>query len=184
MVIEPARSGWFETSRGVLLYKLVEGDFVVQTHVNAGNTADRNLAPQTPFNSAGLMARNPASASGPENYVMYNVGFQRDDVGVATEAKDTRDSVSELTFRNGFHSGVLVICRIGQTFEMWRRLDDEANWIQTNTFDRPDLPTTLQVGIVVNGFEPPVTITAEFDYVRFAAAGSLDDCTADLPPRT
>lgn len=180
--IVPTSSGWFQDGKAPFLFKLVTGDFVVQIHVNARNSANPNAAPTQEFNSAGLLARDPASVTGSENWIMYNVGFQSSVERVATERKSTVDSASALFFRDGFHSGRLAICRLGDTFRMFRRLDNENAWSEEpEPFVRSDLPDRLQVGITANGFSAPPDITAEFDYVRFSVPSSIADCTADIP---
>lgn len=185
LTVVPRQGGWFEDDQGPFVYKMVTGDFVVQTHVNARNTSNRNAAPTQGFNSAGLMARDPASVQGGENWVMYNLGYQES--GVAAEGKSTRDSVSWLFFEPAPHVGTLVLCRLGGTFHMWLKLDGETSWTETHRFTlgdsnrpAPTMPDTLQVGVIANGFNGPPDITAEFDYVRFAVPNSLADCTADL----
>ena len=48
-------------------------------------------------------------------------------------------------------------------------------------FDRPDLPATLQVGLLAGNWASPYETRSEFDYARFAPATSLSDCTRPLP---
>jgi len=121
-----------------------------------------------------------------ENWVVHNVGFQ--DVSVATEAKTTVDSSSVYRLANGAPSGEVAICRLGSTFHLLRRLDGEAEWTEMTShddpayppYDRPDLPDTLQVGIMANAFSSP-DILARFDYVHFTRPTSIEDCVANLP---
>ena len=179
--IVPIQSGWFGDGKGPFVYKHVTGNFVMQAHVTARNTSNAQNPPSRQYNSAGLLVRDPASVSGSENWLMYNVGFQETFVG--TEGKTTVDSTSQLFLTPGAKSGRLVICRLGSAFSMWRRLDGENTWQETDHFDRPDLPARLQVGIIANGYEGPPDITAEFEYIRFEVPNSVNDCTTDLQAR-
>lgn len=182
-----ANNAWYETYQAPFRYKLVTGDFAVVTYVNAGNRTqpDPGSSPPTgQFNSAGFLARDPASdePDGAENYIMFNLGYQINDL--STEAKTTINSSSVLTLTStsGSYQGRLLMCRIGATFYTYRHLDNEADWVLVETMMRDDLPATLQVGLVVNAWdETPAnsTLYAQFDYVRFAAQPptSQTDCT-------
>ena len=189
-----ANNAWYAGYQAPFRYKLVSGDFSVVTYVNAGNRfePDPGSVPATgQFNSAGFVARDPASdePGGSENYVMFNLGFQIDEL--STEAKTTINSTSVLTLTssNGSHQGRLLMCRIGATFYTYHHLDNEADWVLMETMQRDDLPETLQVGLVVNAWdETPAnsSLYAQFDYVRFAAQTPAipSECTAfiDAPP--
>jgi len=75
LTIQPTLTpGWFAANDAPLVYRLVSGNFAVEAAVTATSATDPTLPPQSEFNSAGLMARNPAGATGPENYVMVNIG--------------------------------------------------------------------------------------------------------------
>jgi hypothetical protein len=117
-----ANNAWYADYNAPFRYKLVTGDFAVATYVNAGNrfAPDPGSASATgQFNSAGFLARDPASddRGGSENYVMFNLGFQIDDL--STEAKTTINSTSVLTLTttNGAYQGRLLMC------------SEDAGWI-------------------------------------------------------
>ena len=189
-----ANNAWYADYQAPLRYKLVTGDFAVVSYVSAGNRfeADPGSVPATgQFNSAGFLARDPASDApgGSENYIMLNLGFQINDL--STEAKTTINSSSVLTLTsaNGAHRGRLLLCRLDDTFYLYRHLDNESDWLLLETMVRADLPETLQVGLVVNAWdETPAnsSLYAQFDYVRFAAQApsSPSECTTliDAPP--
>lgn len=187
LTIVPTREGWFGDFDGPLLFKMIEGDFVVETLVRAGNTADENSAPTRFFNSAGLLVRDPMHAPGQEDWIMHNVGFQATFVG--SEGKTTVGSQSMLTLVPGERQGRIRMCRFGDRFVLVRLLDgDTGGFMQTHEFMRPDLPDSLQVGLVANGWnsegiEPDTTITpdlrASFDYIRLWRPTSPADCVAD-----
>jgi hypothetical protein len=63
---------------------------------------------------------------------------------------------------------------------MYRRLDGETAWTQDHGYYRPDLPATLQAGVVVNGWQSDsVELRGRFDYVRYASVATVADCTSD-----
>lgn len=179
LTIEPTHTqGWFEDGDAPFLFKELTGDFVVETHVTALSRNDLTSPPTQEYNSAGLLVRNGAATSGDEDWLMYNIGYQATFVG--TEGKTTEDSQSVLTLLPGHHAGRLRICRVGSDFHMYRWLDDETGWTLEHSYARPDLPATLQVGLVANGYQPPPDLHARFDYARFGTVSSQSDCTAEL----
>ena len=158
--------GWFDDGDAPLVFKLLTGNFAVHTRVLADSVSSPGQAPGSNFNSAGLIARNPAGASGPENYIMLNVGRQNNLIGAGSETKTTVNSDSELLLDSASNEGDLVLCRVGNTFYSYRFLSVDSSWLQLQSYDRPDLPATLQVGMVVNAFISPADLRAEFDFVR------------------
>jgi len=65
---------WSNTSRGVLVYKLVTGDFMVTTTAHAHKASAPTQPPDSGVHLGGLMARSPSSDSGQENYLFAAVG--------------------------------------------------------------------------------------------------------------
>lgn len=179
LVMDPTRTpGWFGDADAPLVFKLLTGNFAIHTFVTTSSRTNPGTPPGSNYNSAGLMARNPAGAVGPENHIMVNVGTQNSSTG--SETKTTVDSSSELFLDAGSHSGELILCRIGDDFAAFRRLEGESSWTRTYTFARPDLPETLQVGMVVNAFGSPADLRAAFEFIRRLPTPSAQrDCTPD-----
>ena len=147
LTIEPRQTpGWFANGDAPLIFKLVNRDFSVETDVLAESVASPGLPPTSDFNSVGLMARDPGGASGPENYVMVNVGRQDGRIagGIGSETKTTVDSRSTLQLRAGSNRGRLTLCRVGDVITAYRWLDNESGWTEIARHSRPDLPATLQ----------------------------------------
>ncbi|MEL7310202.1 MAG: PASTA domain-containing protein [Pseudomonadota bacterium] len=170
LVIVPTRTpGWFGGDDAPLIFKELTGNFAVQTRVLARSIGSATTPPAGEFNSAGLMARDPSGATGPENYVMVNIGRQDDRAGasqIGSEAKNTTNSTSQLTIDSGAFEGDLILCRVGNEVVAFRRLVGDADWIEINRYTRADFPATMQVGMIANAFSTPVDLRAEFDYVR------------------
>jgi hypothetical protein len=186
LTVRPIAGGWFDDTAGFFMWREVTGDFLVEVEISAGALSNPAIPPTRPFNSAGLLVRDPDSTPGSENWVTHNVGYQED--GVATEGKSTVASLSTLELFDGSMAGVLRICRIGSTVVLTRELDGEAEFTQTHVFSRGDFPDTLQVGLAVNGWnstsdEPNLMVTpdieARFEYVRFRSIADQTDCLAD-----
>ena len=175
LTIQPTITpGWFADGKAPLIYKNVSGNFSVETSVTTSSIADAALPPGRNYNSAGLMARTPDNPG--ENHVMVNVGRQLESLG--SEAKTTRNSNSTLDLLDGSNNGRLTLCRVGAVFTVYHRLDNETQWTEIGFVTRDDLPETLQVGMVVNGFSGP-DIVASFDYIRMRVPTSTADCIAN-----
>jgi beta-lactam-binding protein with PASTA domain len=169
--------GWFAGGDAPLIFKTLSGNFAVHTRVLADSVSSPGQAPGSNFNSAGLMARNASGASGPENYIMLNIGRQNNATGAGSETKTTVNSNSTLFLDSGSNEGQLVLCRVGDTFYSYRFLSVDLSWILLDSFSRPDLPSSLQVGMVVNAFNAPADIRAEFDFIRLLPTPSnVNEC--------
>lgn len=186
LTVRPRTSGWFGGFEGPLLYKMIRGDFMVETSVAATKIGDPSVPPDEQFNSAGLLVRDPVHGEGRANWVMYNVGRQLGE-RVASEGKTTVNSESTLELADGANRGRLRICRLGSSFILARQLEGESQFIVTQRYERGDLPAEVQVGMIVNGWnssgqQPDLSRTpdleATFDYVRFSVPTGEGDCTA------
>jgi hypothetical protein len=174
--------------------------------LQVGTRESDGVAPMGPFNAAGLLIRSPASASGSESWVMYNLGFQNG--FFAREAKTTARSLSTLYLNaTSAHAGRLRVCRLGDVVRLYHWLDGETGWTQEAydgstlvmgdgpqpapgvangviAFARDDtaastsLPATLDVGLMAGSWGAPLDVRGEFDYLRFRPATGVGDCTA------
>lgn len=226
MVIQPHTGGWYEDYRGALTFKEVTGDFVVTTRVritdrdNIGGSDADNIPNDSQYSLGGLMIRTPRAISNGladwrpgnrqddgtnngENYVFLSMGFTTGPRNFSFEVKTTRNSLSRLetTALGQTPDEVeLQIARIGTSVITLYRLDGQTNWTVHRRYSRPDMPATMQVGMVaytdwdkMAGITPPVhntnvlapgrfpsdpnpsqpfnpDITAAYDFTRFARA--------------
>lgn len=122
----------------------------------------------------------------------------------------TSDSLSTLNLNDitgSANTGRLRVCRIGSVFRFFHRHPAEANWVEETftssgasptrvfgngprpnradgsalSFDRPDLPATIQIGLYVGNYVVPMNgVRGEFDYFRVASATTVADCTRDF----
>lgn len=187
LVPGPNHSGWYGDGKGPMLSKLITGDFLVEVYLTVRNKNDLSLYPTEDYNSAGIIARDPNTEL--ENYVISNLGFQSHAVGMGTEAKTTVNSVSTLYLHPSVNEGRIRLCRVGDDFRILRRLIDEGSWTETNLITRSDLPTTVQVGMMANGwamnesltaFDDPPNTHATFDYIRFYLPMNAGECAQEF----
>jgi hypothetical protein len=169
-----ADSLWFNASQGPLVHKTVSGDFMITSRVRARSAATPAQPPSQNIHLGGLMARDPASAS--ENFVFVVVGHDENDISV--ETKNTIASVSTYT-GPAWPSGdaELRLCRVGSNFRMLKRDIAGGAWTEAATFDRPDLPATLQVGAVMYAHTQAPDLAVTFDELTFASIAALSDCS-------
>jgi hypothetical protein len=155
---------WFNEQRGVLFYRSVTGDFRATATVRTWKASDPAAAPggDGTIQLAGLMARTEIPA---ENHVFIVSGS----IGMSTglETKTTTSSRSVYVQR-GLPTGgdaELRLCRAGPTFELsWRHVDSSEAWTLMSTFERRDMPQTLQVGANIYTDGVP-DIVARFEHL-------------------
>jgi hypothetical protein len=176
-------SVWFATSTKALVYKLVTAsNFKVTTTVFPRKRTDPTQAPTNALHVGGIMARNPSNAAG-ENYVFIMMGSNESAVpGVEVKSTTNGSSVFEEPSWPSPLAADLRICRVGSSFQLYKRVPGDAAWTLAITYDRPDLPQTLQVGPTLNYSGPDDDLTVGFERITFAPITSAADCTTDAPP--
>ena len=168
---------WFNAERGVLFWKPMKGDVRVTATVRVAKTSDPTAAPggSGAIQLAGLMVRADRT---PEDYAFIVVGDDGD--GTSVETKSTDDSVSVYDGpRWPEPIAELRLCRVGAAVTAYKReAGSDAAWTRAASYDRPDLPADLQVGVNIYSSGTP-DITAHFDGLEVAPISAASDCTAD-----
>lgn len=167
---------WFNEERGVLFYRSVTGDFRATATVRTWKASD--LAAAAPggdgtIQLAGLMARTEIPA---ENYVFIVSGSIGKSTGLETK---TTTSSRSVYVQRGLPTGgdaELRLCRVGPTFELsWRHVDSSEAWTLMSTFERRDMPPTLQVGANIYTDGVP-DIVARFEHLTIEPLGPGRPC--------
>jgi len=173
LTVVPHTSGWYEDYRGDLGFKLVAGDFVVTTRVDARNRTATGApgstmggSPNTEFSLAGIMIRAPRTdvvccdaswwQPGGERYIFLSFGSASQTGAYQFETKTTRaaippetNSVSVLEIGPA-SAGPLELraARIGIYVILLVRESGQP-WRVQRRIARTDLPLAMQVGITV-----------------------------------
>ncbi len=181
----PTHSGWFDNIMGPMLSRNVTGNFVVTTYITLHNKNDYNGLPTSDYNAAGIIARNP-NTEGNENYVITNLGFQSYINGIGTETKVTTDGNSVLHLNPDSSRAEIRLCRVGNVFRTYKRNPTDNSLVLILESVREDLPPTLQVGLMANGWDfednAPPDLRAEYDYIRYNMVEDEVGCTLPLIP--
>ncbi len=163
LTIEPHTSTWYQNYQGDLAYKEVTGDFIVTTHVTISDRDDvgasdgDDIPNDSTFSLGGVMLRTPREITdattqwtpGGANFVFLSIGHGYDGASMSLESKNTQDSVSELELIPVTSTNAeLRVERIGDSITTMYRIEGDAEWQVAANFDRPDMPDTLQVGLV------------------------------------
>ena len=172
------RALWFMSQRGVLVYKPVSGNFKITAEVQAAKNSNPSQAPggDGTVQLGGLMARN--GNGGLENYIFIVLGD--DGNGLSIETKNTVDSFSNYAGPSwDVSEAELRLCRFGSAFKLYKRhLGAHEAWLLAESFDRPDLPDTLQVGANIYTDNTP-DLRVRFDQLRIESITSEADCEQD-----
>lgn len=170
MVMAPYSVVWYQDYRGPMAFKEVTGDFVVTTQIRISDRDDLGVADaddipnEAQFSLGGVMIRTPRAIVDPavdwqpgsmqddgtnngENYVFLSLGHGTDGQ-LAFEVKSTRNSNSQLELTSTpSGTAVLQIARIG-TSVITLLQEPGQPWVVHRRYSRPDMPTTMQVGLV------------------------------------
>ena len=74
ITIMPRPNAWYQSFRGGLLFRDVDGDFAIRTSVTVSGRGGRTT-PQARFSLAGLLVRSPDNAAGSDNFVSHTLGI-------------------------------------------------------------------------------------------------------------
>jgi len=185
----PFTNTWYMDYRGALIYKEIEGDFVVTTKLRVTGRDGRS-APRSLYSLGGIMVRKPRRDSaqnwqaGGENYVFLSLGTADRPGNFQFEVKTTERSNSNLEkILADSGEAELQVARIGSNMIMLRK--QGGNWVVHKRYSRPDMPATVQVGLTTYTDDPSASqvsayehnnsvirrgnpdLIANFDYVRF-----------------
>lgn len=154
IVMTPRREClWWKNVRGPMLYHWLAGDGLIEAGVRARKRTDPAAAPDREWQFGGVMLRNPTSDAwyALENYVFCVVGHRGRSLQI--EAKSTRNGISDVRAWD-WPSGdaELKVERIGSRFEVFARTGATDAWRPMTSFERPDLPPTLQAGLITYAY--------------------------------
>ena len=162
--------GWSGDSTGELLYKEWTGDFVATVEVTdfAGNLLERVF-----HNSGGILARDPDGGLGTQNWVSMNyfptwVGFiawNNTDSARTEHGQVAMHWAGDDTFAIAEANPWIQLERVGDDFHFRISADGVTFYALTDpayagvpdgtqpalVINRPDLPATLQIGLVQDG---------------------------------
>ena len=173
-----SRRLWFMNERGVLVYKPISGNFKITAEVHAMKNSDPSQPPggDGTVQLGGLMARN--GTGGAENYIFIVLGD--DGNGLSIETKNTVDSFSKYDGPSwDSNEAELRLCRFGSTYNLYKRhIGTNEAWMLADSFDRPDLPESLQVGANIYTDSVP-DLRLRFDHLRIESITSESDCEQD-----
>jgi len=173
MVQQPHTAVWYQNWRGPMAFQSVTGDFAItsQVHITdrddvGGSDAD-DIPGDAQFSLGGVMIRTPRDISNPaedwapgsmledgtnngENYVFLSAGYGAAQNEFSLEAKTTRNSNSQLELTplgQDANTVTVQIARIGSQVITLYQLPGQ-DWQVHRRYNRPDLPDTMQVGLV------------------------------------
>jgi hypothetical protein len=172
----PFTSSWFADYRGILLYKLVSGNFIFETDVSVTNRTETGL-PSSDYSLAGLMVRTPKTLTtgatgwtpGMENYVFLALGWASTShpscpacPGPHFEVKNTINSNSSLNISSiPQPQATIRMLRINGVIIVLRRLPG-GNFTVHARYNRQDMPSEIQLGFVTYTDWPNVS---QYNYI-------------------
>lgn len=159
---------WYQDGEGVLVRKMVTGDFTVTTRLTVDDPSNPGASPPPSYRFAGISARDPSSTALDQDYVHAALGVGGPNGPIVSEDKSNLDSISDwVVYPIVANTGELRITRSGSLFSVYYRLDSGSPWTLMRAHDRPDLPATLEVGPMAYAASAPAAVRGRFEYVRF-----------------
>ena len=170
-------SVWFNHEAGAAVSKPVSGNFKATTSVKARKNSAPSQFVGREYQFGGLIAFNPASTTN-HNYVFVVVGDRGGYLSV--ETKSTTNSTSDVSGPE-WPSGdaELRLCRVGSTFHLYKRAIGATSWTEAISYNRTDLPQTLNVGPFAYAYTSNPDLRASFARVSIEPVSSVDDCSVD-----
>lgn len=187
MVQEPNTVVWYQNYRGPMAFQTVTGDFAFTTQIHITDRddiggSDANDVPgDSHYSLAGAMLRTPRDitdaltewtpgsmandgTNNGENYIFLSAGYGAGNPDeFALEVKTTRNSDSQLELTPlGPDTNIVNVqlARIGNSVIAMYQLPGQE-WQVHRRYSRPDMPETMQVGLVTytdwekaNDFDP------------------------------
>ena len=173
MVQQPHTTVWYQDRRGPMAFQYVTGDFSFTTEVHITDRDDiggsdlDDVPGDSQYSLAGAMIRTPRDITNPvtdwspgsmaddgtnngENFVFLSAGYGASDNQFSLEVKTTRNSDSQLELTplgQDANTVSVQISRIGSSIITMYQLPGE-DWQVHRRYSRPDMPETLQVGLV------------------------------------
>jgi hypothetical protein len=169
LTLVPVRSWWVDDKEALYVWKQVTGDFVATMRVRVTGTQTDD--PQANWSLSGILVRNPASTHPNENWIAFRTGVVN--ASRVYERKTTLRSHSILVLSSSPSGWVeLRVARIGSRFFLLKR-NAAGRFVEHWSYNRPDLPRTLQVGIdAFSGDESPhADLVSRVDWFHFAPTG-------------
>lgn len=136
---------------GALLYRNVTGDFTATVRIANGQFPSMPAAQAVNYHSAGLMARSPIAAD--RDYLYLNA-FDRAEWGATHQFRSANNGEASYQVTNSGHLGNPSLASMP-----WLRLEragsvftasisaDGVTWVVHSSYDRPDMPSSVQVGL-------------------------------------
>jgi hypothetical protein len=159
---------WFHDGEGVLVHQTISGDFDVRTRALAHALGSAS-PPPLQYRLGGITVRNPLdTASGTHDFVHLAVGAGDFAHGYAVETKTTVDSQSVFAFTSVPHEPIdLRIVRSGSAFTLSWKLAAATTWTTAAVFQQPQMPASVDVGLMAYCASAPLDLEVEFDWLRF-----------------
>lgn len=174
LALTPTMTGgsniWFNDGEGPYVYKTITGDFTVTTVAHAEDPSNPGNPPPAQFRLGGLMVRDPGGTPGDRNSAHVALGAGDFANPIAVEDKTTVASASDYLFYPIASPDIeLRITRSGATIGLYYRAIGAGSWTLARSHAHPEMPATVQVGMMVYSLNAPVGIRVTFDEIACAS---------------
>ena len=160
---------WFNDAEGPLVYKTITGNFTVTAVAHAEDPSNPGNPPPTQFRLGGLLVRDPGGSPGMRNSAHVALGAGDLAHPITVEDKTTVASASNYLFYGIPAPDIeLRITRSGATIDLYYRAIGAGTWTLARSHAHPEMPATVQVGMMVYSLNAPPDIRVSFDAITCA----------------
>ncbi|MFT6396141.1 MAG: hypothetical protein ACJAYU_000884 [Bradymonadia bacterium] len=168
---------WFHETTGPSFSMPMTGTFRVKTTVLTRRSASPSLRLDRHYQFASVMIRDPASNLDftAMNWVFSVIGHRG--TYTAVEHKNTYEGLSTVWETQWVDSDAeLQICQVGAAVLLLERPIGSPTLLLAQEFDQPDLPATLEAGLIVCSWTDPFDMRASLERFELTPIESLSEC--------
>lgn len=172
--VVPTQTGpaatWFEDGEGPLVWRSVTGDFVATARMRVDSATTPGAPPPIEYRLAGLLVRDPGSSAGARNSAHVAIGAGTAATPIAWEDKTTIASQSDFVlYAAPSSTAELRIVRSGARVDLLARAPSSPTFTLLRSHQHPELPSTVQIGVMAYSYSAPADVRAHVDWIRVDA---------------
>lgn len=144
---------WWKNNRGSSYFFPITGDVEAEVTVRTRKQSDPANYPNQDYQFGGIILRDNGSNAlfGKESYVFNVIGYRGE--GLQVESKSTLDGYSKVSGYDWVSGDArLKVVRKSDDVYLYAQAINSQEWLQVNHFHRPDLPETLELGLIAYAY--------------------------------
>ncbi|MEP6747517.1 MAG: hypothetical protein ABJB86_07315, partial [Bacteroidota bacterium] len=143
---------WEDDETGGMLYKKVQGDFIVESKINLLKQSNTNEVPDRGFQQAGIIIRNDNDTT--ENYLLLATGTGGNPTPKNFFKKTVANKSKTVIDKSASMNGWLKMERKGNSITAYFKEEHATEWKKAGEYELNWLQDTVQFGLAVSAHFP------------------------------